>query len=40
VNVALGAQPVSVCPPSDLNADQSITIDELIAAVADALSGC
>jgi probable HAF family extracellular repeat protein len=40
VNVALGAQPISVCPPGDLNADQAITIDELIAAVADALYGC
>jgi len=40
VNIALGNAPVSDCPPFDRNADGQVTIDELIAAVGAAMSGC
>ncbi len=36
----LGNAPVSDCPPGDVNADGTITIDEILAAVNRALNGC
>jgi pseudomonalisin len=40
VNIALDAEPVSVCPAIDSNHDAAVSIDELIAAVQRALAGC
>lgn len=40
VNVALGGVDVSDCPPGDANGDWQITVDELLQAVNNALSGC
>ncbi len=40
VNVALGNAPVSDCQAGDSNADGEITINELLAAVSNALYGC
>jgi DNA-binding beta-propeller fold protein YncE len=40
VNIALGQSPVEGCSALDRNRDQLVTIEELIAAVQNALSGC
>jgi hypothetical protein len=40
VTIALGLQPVSVCPAVDRNNSGEVTIDELIAAIGIALDGC
>ena len=40
VGVALGTQPLDACPAFDANHNGTVTIDELIAAVTNALSGC
>jgi hypothetical protein len=40
VNIALGIISVSACEPGDANADGEITIDEILAAVNNALYGC
>ncbi len=40
VNIALGDEPLSACPPLNVLEDTVITIDELIMAVNAALAGC
>jgi hypothetical protein len=40
VNVALGRQPVEACVAADPNGEATVTIDEVIEAVDNALSGC
>ena len=40
VNIALGNADVSACTAGDSNQDGSITINEILAAVNKALSGC
>src|SRR6185369_3237220 len=40
ITVELGGDAVAACSAVDLNDDDSVTIDELIAAVSDALTGC
>lgn len=40
VNIALGRQRVSACRAFDSNQSQSVTINELVRAVGNALSGC
>jgi cysteine-rich repeat protein len=40
VNVALGNAPLSLCSACDGNGDQQVTVDEILAAVNNALSGC
>jgi hypothetical protein len=40
VQIALGAAPLSQCPASDPSGDQVVAINELIAAVGNALQGC
>jgi hypothetical protein len=40
VNIALGALPLEACPPFDRNEDGAVTVDELVAAVSNALYGC
>ncbi len=40
VNVALGSAAVDACTAGDANGDAEITINEIIAAVNNALSGC
>jgi cysteine-rich repeat protein len=40
VNIALGAAPVTTCPPFDVNSSGSVEINELVAAVNNALAGC
>ncbi len=40
VNIALGNQPMSVCPVFDAEGDGAVTINELLAAVRAALDGC
>lgn len=40
VNIANGTVPVSACPAGDQNGDRAVTIDEILAAVNNALSGC
>lgn len=40
VNMALGSGDPSGCPAFDANADQAVTIEELVAAVTSALQGC
>ena len=40
VNIALGNSPVTACGDGDANADGEITIDEILAAVNNALNGC
>jgi hypothetical protein len=40
VNIALGNLDLSICAAIDSNANEAVTIDELIAAVNAALSGC
>jgi hypothetical protein len=38
--MALGRRPVTACPAFDRNGSGEVTIDELIAAVSNALDGC
>jgi hypothetical protein len=40
VNIALGSQPVDICPAFDADASGTVTVAELIRAVNNALSGC
>jgi hypothetical protein len=40
VNIALDDAAVSACSPGDRNQDGSVTIEEILAAVNAALSGC
>ncbi len=40
VNIALGTGEILSCPVADHNFDGSVTIDEIVAAVANALNGC
>jgi hypothetical protein len=40
VNIALGTAPLSTCPVGDANGDKDITVNEIIAAVNNALNGC
>jgi len=40
VNIALNVLLVTACPPFDTNASGTVEIDEIIAAVDAALSGC
>ena len=40
VNIALGNQPASACPPFDADRDDRIAINELIAGVSNLLAGC
>jgi hypothetical protein len=40
VNIALGNTSVAACRPGDANADGKITVDEILAAVHNALNGC
>jgi len=40
VNIALGNEPVSLCPAGDPNNDGQITINEIIEAVNNDLDGC
>jgi sugar lactone lactonase YvrE len=40
VNIALGNQPMSVCPVFDAGGDNQVTISELLTAVRAALDGC
>jgi hypothetical protein len=40
VNIALGTTPVADCLPGDRSQDGTITVDEILTAVNNALSGC
>jgi hypothetical protein len=40
VNIALGDAPLSSCPAGDLDHNDRITVDELVAAVSNVLQGC
>lgn len=40
VNIALGAVSVDTCAAFDTNHDRTVTVDELVAAVQNALNGC
>ncbi len=40
VNIALGDAPLSVCLQGDANHDGSITVDEILTALDNALNGC
>ena len=40
VNVALGTAAGSACLASDANVDGTITVDEILTAVNNALAGC
>jgi hypothetical protein len=40
VNIASGGAPVSACTQFDANGDHTVTVDEVIRAVKNALSGC
>jgi hypothetical protein len=40
VAIALGDRPLSTCPLADMNGDQQVAINELIADVNNALNGC
>jgi hypothetical protein len=40
VNIGLGHRPVSACAALDRNASGEVTIDEVIAAIENALNGC
>jgi len=40
VNIALGNSEVSTCEPGDANGDKQITVDEILAAVNNALGSC
>jgi len=40
VNIALGNSSISTCEAGDATHDGQITIDEILAAVSNALAGC
>jgi hypothetical protein len=40
VNIALGQADLATCPAVDANSDQHVSVNELIAAVNNALYGC
>jgi hypothetical protein len=40
VNIALRNRPVTVCPNADQDGNHAVTIEELVAAVTNALDGC
>ena len=40
INIALGKASVGVCDAADINEDDEVTIDELVAAVGSAINGC
>ncbi|MFI5365129.1 MAG: hypothetical protein ACHQ4J_05855 [Candidatus Binatia bacterium] len=40
INIALGNAPAADCAAADSNCDAEITIDEILAAVNNALNGC
>jgi hypothetical protein len=40
VNIALDLRPIADCPAGNRNGDITITIDELLEAVANALNAC
>ncbi len=40
VNITLGVAQLSTCPSFDANGDDAVTIEELVQAVANSLSGC
>lgn len=40
LNIALGRQPLSSCPSSDIDASAEVTVDELVAIVRVVLYGC
>jgi len=40
VNLALGNGQLAVCPAGDANQDGEITINDILAAVNNALNGC
>jgi len=40
VNIALSNDSVTACPVGDANQDGEITINEILAAVNNALNGC
>jgi hypothetical protein len=40
VNIALGNTPLAACLAGDSSGDGTITVDEILAAVNNALSGC
>jgi len=40
VQIALATQPVTACSACDANADGLVTVNELVAAVDNALNGC
>jgi hypothetical protein len=40
INIALGLQPVTNCPPFDTGGDGQVTVDEIVLAVNNALNGC
>ena len=40
VNIALGTANVSLCTAGDANGDGTITVNEIIAGVNNALNGC
>ncbi|MBI4518158.1 MAG: hypothetical protein HY699_20335 [Deltaproteobacteria bacterium] len=39
-NIALGQQPLDDCPSFDTDDSSSVTVDELVRAVNNALTGC
>jgi hypothetical protein len=40
VSIALGEQPIGACEVGDRDGDGNITVDEILAAVTNALVGC
>jgi hypothetical protein len=40
VNISLGDRPISDCTALDRNGSGEVTIDEIIAAIDNALNGC
>ena len=40
VNVALGEASIDTCEAGDPNRDQTVTINEILQAVSNALAGC
>jgi hypothetical protein len=40
VNIALGSAPVGNCPSGDSDGSGSITVDEILLAIQNALNGC
>jgi hypothetical protein len=40
VNIALGTTAISTCDAGDANQDGRLTVDEILTAVNNALSGC